>query len=68
MKTIVLIGFLVSLLIESSQYTISSIIGFTYRSFEVDDLLLNTIGSGIDFLFYKYIYVKVLRDEIFELK
>ncbi|GAB1792422.1 VanZ family protein [Priestia megaterium] len=67
-KTIVLIGFLVSLLIESSQFTISSIIGFTYRSFDVDDLLLNTIGAGIGFLFYKYIYVKVLRDEIFGLK
>lgn len=67
-KTIVFIGFLVSILIESSQYTISSIIGFTYRSFDVDDLLLNTIGSGIGFLFYKYIYVKVLRNEIFGLK
>ncbi|MED4013276.1 VanZ family protein [Priestia aryabhattai] len=67
-KTIVLIGFLVSLLIESSQFTISSIIKFTYRSFDVDDLLLNTIGAGIGFLFYKYIYVKVLRDEIFGLK
>jgi glycopeptide antibiotics resistance protein len=67
-KTIVFIGFLVSILIESSQYTISSIIGFTYRSFYVDDLLLNTIGSGIGFLFYKYIYVKVLRNEIFGLK
>ncbi|MGC3792157.1 MULTISPECIES: VanZ family protein [Priestia] len=67
-KTIVLIGFLVSLLIESSQFTISSIIGFTYRSFDVDDLILNTIGSGIGFLFYKYIYIKVLRDEIFGLK
>lgn len=67
-KTIVLIGFLVSLLIESLQFTISSIIGFTYRSFDVDDLLLNTIGVGIGFLFYKYIYVKVLRDEIVGLK
>lgn len=67
-KTIVIVCFSVSLLIESLQYTVSSIIGFTYRSFDVDDLLLNTIGSGIGFLFYKYIYVKVLRDEIFGLK
>lgn len=39
-----------SLIIESSQFIISTIIGYTYRSFDVDDLILNTAGAIIGWL------------------
>lgn len=39
-----LIGFLSTFLIESSQFLISAILGFTYRSFDVDDIILNALG------------------------
>ncbi|WP_080009747.1 VanZ family protein [Bacillus subtilis] len=47
------------------QFTISSAIGLTYRSFDVDDLILNTLGSTIGYLFYKFVYPMV-RQELFE--
>jgi glycopeptide antibiotics resistance protein len=50
----ILIGFAVSLLIETSQWIISAILGFTYRSFDVDDLLLNTLGSCIGYLVFPF--------------
>ncbi|MCF7619728.1 VanZ family protein [Bacillus sonorensis] len=56
LKRIIFLGFLTSLLIETLQFTLSLWIGFTYRSFDVDDLLLNTIGSVIGFLTFKLIY------------
>lgn len=41
---IIPIGFCSTLIVELSQFTISSILGFTYRSFDVDDMILNTLG------------------------
>lgn len=38
-------SFLGTLCVESSQFIISAILGFTYRSFDVDDLICNTIGA-----------------------
>lgn len=65
-KRVIIAGFIASLIIETSQFTISSMIGLTYRSFDVDDLILNTIGSAIGYLFYKFIYPMV-RHELFEI-
>lgn len=64
-KRVIIAGFIASLIIETSQFTISSVIGLTYRSFDVDDLILNTIGSAIGYLFYKLVYPMV-RQELFE--
>ncbi|MCY7854978.1 VanZ family protein [Bacillus spizizenii] len=64
-KRVIIAGFIASLIIETSQFTISSVIGLTYRSFDVDDLILNTLGSAIGYLFYKFVYPMV-RQELFE--
>ncbi|MEK4688121.1 VanZ family protein [Bacillus sp. FSL M8-0256] len=64
-KRVIIAGFIASLIIETSQFTISSTIGLTYRSFDVDDLILNTIGSAFGYLFYKFVYPMV-RQELFE--
>ncbi|MDF1596048.1 MAG: VanZ family protein [Acidimicrobiia bacterium] len=40
-------AFAVSLGIELTQIGISVAVGFPYRAFDVDDLLLNTIGAAI---------------------
>jgi len=44
---VVLLGFLISLLVEVIQLFASK------RSFDVDDLILNTLGAGIGFLLYR---------------
>lgn len=57
---IVIICFFVSLTIELTQLVSGVFIGYNYRSFDVDDLLLNTIGSIIGLLLFK-LFSKFLR-------
>ncbi|MGN8842486.1 VanZ family protein [Niallia sp. HCP3S3_B10] len=57
-SNIMFIGFLVSIFIEILQLTISLSIGFSYRSFDVDDLLLNTLG-----FIYGYKSFLLIRNE-----
>lgn len=52
-------GFLFSLVIELTQLLISAIIGYTYKIFDVDDLILNTAGFAIGYLFYKVYQIGV---------
>ena len=47
--TILGIGFFSSLLIEACQYE------FAQRIFDVDDILLNTIGAIVGWIFYKFL-------------
>lgn len=54
-KYLFIIGFFSSLGIESLQLLISNIIGMTYRSFVVDDIILNTIGIVFGYLLFKLI-------------
>ncbi|UUD42126.1 VanZ family protein [Bacillus pumilus] len=63
-RGVFIIGFLSSLIIEMSQLTISNLIGFTYRSFDVDDLILNTLGFFIGYFSYKFVYP--IRNLFFE--
>jgi len=46
---VVLLGFCMTLVLESGKFIISSILGFTYRDFDVDDLILNTFGAIVGF-------------------
>lgn len=50
---IFIIGFLFSLLIESTQFLISLSLGFTYRNTDIDDIILNSIGCVIGYFIYK---------------
>ncbi|WP_258173528.1 VanZ family protein [Bacillus inaquosorum] len=59
-KRILLTGFFISLFIELAQLSISVYIRSVYRSFDVDDLFLNTLGTVIGYwlffilsMFYK---------------
>ncbi|MCL1948288.1 MAG: VanZ family protein [Turicibacter sp.] len=45
-------AFLVSLTIELSQLGYSHFVGYTYRSFDVDDLLMNTLGAFTAYLIF----------------
>lgn len=51
-KTI-LIGFTLSLAIELIQATSGLFLGYNYRSCDIDDLILNTIGTIIGLAIYK---------------
>lgn len=58
--TIILLGFGASLAIEVTQWGASLAYGFAWKSFDVDDLLLNTLGTTVGFLAYQ----RVLRREL----
>ncbi len=51
-KTI-LIGFTLSLAIELIQVTSGLFLGYSYRSYDIDDLILNTLGTIIGLAIYK---------------
>ncbi|WP_409509189.1 VanZ family protein [Bacillus spizizenii] len=50
--SIILIGFFSSLVIESLQFTYSQYLGYNYRSFDVNDLIMNTLGTLIGVLIF----------------
>ncbi|WP_404462680.1 VanZ family protein [Sutcliffiella horikoshii] len=50
--------FLLSMVIELTQLFISSRVGYVYRTFDVDDLLLNSIGAMIGYFIAKLLYIK----------
>ncbi|KGL41949.1 hypothetical protein BMT55_03975 [Listeria newyorkensis] len=54
-KKIIFISFLFSLTIELTQEAINLILGFNYRSFDVDDLICNTFGALLGYVLFKYI-------------
>ena len=52
------VGFTLSLFIETVQLIISLTLGVPERIFDVDDLLLNTLGMLIGYLFFRlYLYL-----------
>lgn len=48
-----LIGLGASLAIETTQVLLSVVIGYPYRQFDVDDLLLNTLGTGLGYAAFR---------------
>jgi glycopeptide antibiotics resistance protein len=49
---VILTGFLVSLTIELVQAIAGMFLGYNYRSFDVDDLMMNTLGTVIGLLIF----------------
>lgn len=63
-KKIVLIGFLISFIIELLQL-MTSMAGLTYdRIFDVDDIIANVIGSVMGFLIFKSMQKKTNKGVI----
>lgn len=67
-KKSIYIGFCSSLLIETTQLVLGKIIGYTYRSFDVDDLLMNTFGAAVGFIIYQMIYVRISNHALTTIK
>lgn len=55
-KLIILIIFSISLSIESTQFIIGKFINYNYRSFDIDDIILNTLGGILGYLILKLTY------------
>jgi glycopeptide antibiotics resistance protein len=53
-KKVLLASFLMSLSIETMQVILDVLFDFN-RVFEIDDLITNTLGGGLAYLFYKFI-------------
>ncbi|QAA32462.1 VanZ family protein [Clostridium manihotivorum] len=60
-KATVLLGFIVTLSIEVLQY-LSAFIG-SARSFDIDDIILNTLGAAIGFYFYRFITKRFIQSK-----
>ncbi|WP_232460780.1 VanZ family protein [Bacillus halotolerans] len=56
-----LTGCFISLFIELTQLSISMYVRNSYRSFDVDDLILNTSGAAIGYLLFCILVYKKLR-------
>jgi glycopeptide antibiotics resistance protein len=61
---VVIIGFLGSLTIEIIQLIAGKFIGYNYRAFDVDDLLMNTLGTIIGLLVFKLLYEFLKKNEL----
>jgi glycopeptide antibiotics resistance protein len=48
-RRLMLIALIVSLGIELTQFAVSRAIGYTYKIFDIDDILLNTLGGIIGY-------------------
>lgn len=55
-KSIILIIFSITLSIESTQFIIGKFINYNYRSFDIDDIILNTLGGILGYLILKLTY------------
>ncbi|MBM7541871.1 VanZ family protein [Amphibacillus cookii] len=64
LKSTILICFLVSLTIECIQLVSSIFIRYNYRAFDVDDLLLNVLGSIIGFFVFKLAFKFLNNNEL----
>ena len=60
-RKIIVSGFLISFLIEIIQLSISLSIGYSYRSFDIDDLLLNTLGFIFGYKAFLLIKNEILK-------
>lgn len=56
-----LLGFSVSLSIELLQLTISAVLGFSYKIFDIDDLVLNTVGALIGYAVFVVLQALTVR-------
>ncbi|MGG0738917.1 VanZ family protein [Niallia taxi] len=69
-KKILVVGVLSSLGIELTQLVISMIAGYTYRQADIDDLILNTLGTVVGYVAFKFLFNLCKRQfdlEIFSL-
>lgn len=49
---VIALGLAISLAIECSQLALSTLYGFAWKSFDVDDLLLNATGAGVGYVIF----------------
>ena len=68
MKNILIMGFATSMVIELIQLSISISLGYSYRSFDVDDLILNTLGFIIGYKSFSLIKNEISKDSFLPLK
>lgn len=54
LRKVVLVGFISSFTVEFLQFLISFIIGATYKITDIDDIILNTIGTIIGFILFRF--------------
>ena len=61
-RNVILYSFLFSLSIEITQL-LSYYVGNSGRSFDIDDIILNTFGAWLGYLFYKKIVLNLINEQ-----
>lgn len=61
---VIFIGFLCSLTIETVQFLLGLYIGYNYRSSDIDDVILNTLGSIVGILVFKIFKKSLIKNEL----
>lgn len=63
MRSAILIGFFVSISVESIQLFISLIIGIMYRSVDIDDIICNVLGVMIGYFIFEIAIEVIDKDK-----
>lgn len=63
-RHVFIIGFAVSLTIETIQAVAGYFIGYNYRAFDIDDLILNTFGTFLGLIIFKLLYKFIIRSPL----
>lgn len=63
-KKVILIGCLVSLTIEILQAIAGIIVGYTYRAADIDNLMMNTLGTIIGLIVFRFLYIYLQKNKL----
>lgn len=66
-RKVIVIGLMVSLSIELIQAVASYFLGYVYRIFDVDDLILNTVGTAIGLLLFYLLSIFLKHKKIYKI-
>ncbi|MGG1572558.1 VanZ family protein [Fictibacillus sp. NRS-1165] len=63
-KKVMIVSFLVSLTIETTQLIAGKLIGYNYRAFDIDDLMMNTLGAFIGLIIFKLLFTFLKKNNL----
>ena len=45
----------IGIIVETTQHILNIMVGFHYRSVDIDDVILNTLGGMLGYLLHKFV-------------
>lgn len=63
-KKVILIGCVVSLTIEKLQAIAGIIVGYNYRAADIDNLMMNTLGTIVGVILFLFLYSYLQKNKL----